>query len=122
MRVPTAVSKAAFINVARSQYGLTQGTEWFDWENAAEEPVKIRTALDAHKTGPYRLARFVLDIKVHKRLVEWDGYYLFLFYKINNYDSIIVTHHALRKASDFEFGTGKNLKVNPRDLFVGVEG
>ena len=118
----TTRSKAAFITVAKVQYGLKPLGEWFDWETESGDPVKIRTALYKPDKDNYRMPRLVLDKAVHERLVARDGYYLFLLYKINSYGSIIVIHHSLRPASDFKFGSGKNMKIHPRDLFDGVKG
>ena len=118
----TPRSKAPFITVAKVQYGLKPVGEWFDWENERGDPVKLRTVLYQPDMDNYRMPRFVLDKAVHERLVECDGYYLFILYKINSCNSIIVTHHSMRPASDLKLGTGKKTKIHPRDVLDGVKG
>jgi len=82
----------------------------------------IRTAFMTPHGKEYRIGRFTLSKKVHNKLVELGGHYLFVAYRMNSHDAATVVHHAIHPASMFVMGNAENTKVHPRDVLTGVVG
>jgi hypothetical protein len=94
----------------------------YEYTNEAGEPVHVRTANINANEKEYRLGRFMLSRSVHDKLVSAGGHYLFVLYRLNQYDSDFLVKHGMRPASDFEVSGGKIAKIHPRDVFEEVKG
>jgi len=117
------------LDVLAGMYHLTHNTDKLPWKrtvqiykNEAEEPVIVRTAFMTPAGREYRIGRFQLAKKVHAKLLELGGHYLFIAYRQNSHGIPTIVHHALHPASKFVMGAANNTKIHPRDVFTGVVG